>query len=176
VKVTDTAGTGEFPRPAETAQVPLTADATACPDGGVADGSPGVEPSDCEDILTVTPPAGTVSGPGAEVCPANALPGAIAAFGAPASREAGQEYEIVENVTGTLLTTAPTWDLYGAARSCSSAPGDQLLGSLTFDPSVPRQSICFRATANYAAINWSSSSLAAGVGQGIYQLCHGCGS
>jgi hypothetical protein len=175
VKATDTGSTGEVPRPAETVQVPLTASVLACPEGGVADGGPIDGASDCEDILTVTPPSGTVSGPGTQVCAANAIPGAIAAFGAPASLQAGQEYEIVENVTGTLLTAAPTWDLYGAASSCSSTPGDQLLGSLTFDPGVPRQSICFRATADCAAINWSSSSIAAGVGQGIYQLCHGCG-
>jgi hypothetical protein len=175
VKVTDTAGTGEFPRPAETVQIPLSAEVIACPDAGLADGSAGSGPSDCQDILTVTPPSGTVSGPGTEVCSANAIAGAIAAFGAPASLEAGQEYEIVENVTGTLLTNAPTWDLYGAATACSSTTGDQLLGSLTFDPGVPRQSICFRATANYPAINWSSSSLAAGVGEGVYQLCRGCG-
>jgi hypothetical protein len=175
VKATDTGSTGEVPRPAETVQVPLTASVLTCPDGGIADGSPGDGASDCEDLLTVTPPSGTVSGPGTQVCSANAIPGAIAAFGAPASLQARQEYEIAENVTGTLLTAAPTWDLYGAASSCSSTAGDQLLGSLTFDPGVPRQSICFRATADYAAINWSSSSIAAGAGQGIYQLCRGCG-
>jgi hypothetical protein len=174
VKVTDTGTTGEFPRPAETVQVPLAADVIACPDGGIADGSPGDGPSDCEDILTVTPPSGTVSGPDAEVCSANAIPGAIAAFGAAASLKAGQQYEIVENVTGTLLTAAPTWSLYGAASRCSSASDDQLLGSLTFDPGKPRQSICFHAMTDYAAINWSSASVAAGAGQGIYQLCHGC--
>jgi hypothetical protein len=175
VKATDTGSAGEFPRPAATVQVPLTANVLACPDGGLVDGGPGDGTSDCVDILTVTPPSGTVSGPGTQVCSGNSIPGAIAAFGASVSLQAGQEYEIVENVTGTLLTAAPTWDLHGAATSCVSTPGDQLLGSLTFDPGVPRQSICFRATADYPAINWSSSSLAAGAGQGIYSLCHGCG-
>jgi hypothetical protein len=36
VRVTDTGTVGEFPRPAETVQVPLAANVIACPDGGVA--------------------------------------------------------------------------------------------------------------------------------------------
>ncbi len=38
VKVTDTGSSGELTRPAQTVQVPLTADVLACPDGGSAPG------------------------------------------------------------------------------------------------------------------------------------------
>jgi hypothetical protein len=55
VKVSDTGTTGEFARPPETVQVPLTADVIACPDAGIADGgSPSCDPDAAGP--TISPP------------------------------------------------------------------------------------------------------------------------
>jgi hypothetical protein len=97
------------------------------------------------------------------------------ALGSAVSLEAGQSYEIVENVTGTLLIgSPPLWDFYGSATTCTAPPGGELLGSMTFDPSIPRQSLCFRPKASYAAIDLYTSAIAAGTGEGVYQICRGC--
>src|ERR1700722_15221218 len=69
VKVSDTATTGEFPRAAQSVQVPLTADVLgSCPDGSTSDAGMGGDASDCETILTVVAGTGAVSGAGAEDC------------------------------------------------------------------------------------------------------------
>jgi len=173
VKVTDTGSAGEIPMPPQTVDASLTTDVLAsCPDA--SDTADADAASDCQTILTVEPPSSTLVGTGAESC--TPLPSNLTAeFGAMTTLQAGQEYEITEDVTGMLiLTGAPLWDLYGASSTCASPPGGQLLGSMTFDPSVPHQSICFRANADYSAIDWASSAVAAGYGQGVYKLCHGC--
>jgi hypothetical protein len=172
VKVSDTATTGEFPRAAQSVQVPLTADVLACPDGGSAEAGRGGDASDCETILTVVAGTGAVSGAGAEDCYTEA---GVPVLAAPTSLQKGQEYELVENVTVTLLAgSPPAWNFYGSSGVCYLEPGGQLFGSMTQDPTMPRESICFRADADYAAIDWTYTSVAAGVGQTTYQLCHGC--
>jgi SprB repeat len=172
VKATDTATTGEVPRPAQSVQVPLEANVLRCPDGGGAVEDAG----DCQTILVVTPPSSTLMGPGAVSCSSGST-GAITAFGVSVPLAAGQEYEIDQDVTGMLLlgSPAPLWDLYAASSTCSATTSGQHLGSLTFDPGTPHESFCFTANANYAAIDWTSNAIAAGVGQGVYQLCKGCG-
>jgi hypothetical protein len=172
VTATDTATTGEFPHPASTVKVPLEADVFACPEAGPS----GADAGDCETILTVTPPSSTVTGPGGMVCSTGST-GSISAFAATVPLAMGQEYEIEEDVTGTLLlgSAPPLWDFYGVSGDCAATSGGELLGSLTFDPGTPHQSFCFTATADHAAIDWTSNAVAAGVGQGVYQLCKGCG-
>jgi hypothetical protein len=56
LKVTDTGTSGEFPRPAETVQVPLTADVIACPGGGSDAGSE--IDTNCDDLAADFAPAG----------------------------------------------------------------------------------------------------------------------
>jgi hypothetical protein len=182
VNVTDTGESGEIPRPPQTAKTSVTADVLACLDGGAqpagtADGGT----TNCETFLILGAPSGTVSGTGAMACgPDSGTTGALQwgvgpALGGAASLEAGQSYEIVENVTGTLLLgSPPLWDFYGSATTCGAPPGGELLGSMTFDPSIPRQSFCFRPKAAYAAIDLYTSAIAAGTGQGVYQICRGC--
>jgi hypothetical protein len=181
VKVTDTGESGEVSRPPQTAKASVTADVLACPDGGAhpggnADG--GI--ANCETFLILGGPSGEVSGTGAMACGDSGTPGALQwgvgpALGSAVSLEAGQSYEIVEHVTGTLLLgSPPLWDFYGSAATCTAPPGGELLGSMTFDPSVPRQSFCFRPKAGYTAIDLYTSAIAAGTGEGVYQICRGC--
>ncbi|MGH7434071.1 MAG: hypothetical protein ACRENE_00180 [Polyangiaceae bacterium] len=59
VTVTDSATTGELARPAQTVQVPLTADVIACPDGGAADSGT----SACDSISDVSPAGANPDGP-----------------------------------------------------------------------------------------------------------------
>ena len=175
--VTDTGTSGEFGSPAETVQVSLPANVIACPDGGISDAGP----TDCETILAFLP-SGAVAGPagsgdaGAQSCSLSA-PGVIAGITASVPLQMGQEYELVENATGSLLLgTAPVWNYYASSSDCHPGPGGQSLGSMTFDPNTPIQSLCFRADADYTDLNWFSSSVGrAGVGNGTWQLCHGCG-
>jgi hypothetical protein len=175
VRVSDTAVTGELARPAETVEVPLAANVLACP---AAAGGGDAAASACESILTLAP-SGAVTGvggsdAGAESCPLSAT-GTVAAISAAVAVQKGQEYELVENASGSvLLGAAPVWSYYASSSDCNSHPAGQLLGSMTFDPATPVQSLCFRASADDAYVNWFSSAVAAGVANGTWQLCHGC--
>jgi hypothetical protein len=169
VDVTDAATTGEFPTPAETVGASLTANVIACPEAGL----PGAGVSNCTPILTVSPPSGTVSGTGAESCTSGST-SSLSAFSATASLKKGETYTIKQDVTGTVLAGRASWNIYGSAARCASPPGGQLLGTLTFDPSATTNSFCFTAADDYSAIDWEFTSVAAGVGQGVYSLCNGC--
>jgi hypothetical protein len=175
VRVSDTAVTGELARPAETVQVPLAANVLACP---APAGGGDAATSGCETILTLAP-SGAVTGiggsdAGAESCPLSAT-GTIAAISAAVAVQRGQEYELVENASGSvLLGAAPVWSYYASSSDCNSHPAGQLLGSMTFDPAVLVQSLCFRASADGSYVNWFSSAVAAGVANGTWQLCNGC--
>jgi hypothetical protein len=169
VDVTDTATTGEFPTPAETVRASLTANVIACPEAGLPDA--GV--TGCQSILTVTPPSGTVSGAGTATCTTGSSP-SQSAFSATVSLKKGERYTIKQDVTGMVLAGSASWDLYGSTSQCVSPPGGQLLGTLTFDPNATTNSFCFTADSDYSAIDWTFTSVAAGVGQGVYSLCNGC--
>jgi hypothetical protein len=172
VKVSDTGTAGEFPRPSESVRVPLTANVLACPDGGISDASPD-GPSDCETLLTVVAGSGMVSGDGGVSCNTEA---GVPVLAAPVSIKTGEVYEVEENVSVTIIGpfTPPAWDFYGSSSVCSLPPNRQVLGSLTQDPSMPFESFCFRAAADYAALDWTYTSVAAGLGQTTYRICHGC--
>jgi hypothetical protein len=172
VKVTDTGTSGELERPAETVQVPLAANVLACPDGGISDASAD-GPTDCVDLLTVVAGTGMVSGPGAVSCNTEA---GVPVLAAPVTVTTGDVYEVQENVAVTIVGpfTPPAWDFYGSSSVCSLPPDRQVLGSLTQDPSMSFESFCFRADADYSALDWTYTSIAAGLGQTTYRICHGC--
>jgi len=172
VQVSDTASTGEFARPSESVRVPLTANVLACPDGGIADAS-GDGPTDCEDLLTVVAGTGMVSGTGAVSCTTEA---GVPVLAAPVSITAGDVYEVQENVSVTIIGpfSPPAWEFYGSSGVCYLPPNRTVLGSLTQDPSMSFESFCFRADDDYAALDWTYTSVAAGVGQTTYRICHGC--
>jgi hypothetical protein len=173
VTVSDTGTTGELGQPSQTVQVPLSADVIACPDGGALDGGP----FDCTTILTSSAvsagPGSTDGGPG--YCSASVA--ALGGISAAVSLTAGEEYELVEDATGSalLLGSAPTWSYYASSSDCHSALSGQPIGSMTFDPSTPIQSLCFRAGSDYTYIDWFTSSVAAGIANGTWRLCRGCG-
>ena len=172
VRVTDTGTSGELARSAETVQVPLAANVISCPDGGISDASAD-GPTDCVDLLTVVAGSGMVSGPGAVSCNTEAGVPVLAAL---ASVVMGETYEVQENVAVTIVGpfTPPAWDFYGSSSVCYLPPDRQLLGSLTQDPSMSFESFCFRADADYSALDWTYTSVAAGLGQTTYRMCHGC--
>jgi hypothetical protein len=178
VTVTDTGSSGEFPHAAETAKASVTAAVLECSDGGLAGAHDGGV-AGCTTLATIVP-SGAVSGApgtgdaGAESC-ASSASGTIAAISAETMLQAGEEYELVENTAGSVLVgPAPVWSYYASANDCNAPAGGQSLGSMTFDPNTPVQGLCFRASTAYAHINWYSSSLAAGVASGSWQICHGC--
>jgi hypothetical protein len=172
VKVTDTGTTGENPRPPASVRVPLAANVLTCPDGGISDASAD-GPSDCETLLTVVAGSGMVSGDGGVSCLTEA---GVPVLAAPVSIKTGEVYEVQENVTVTIIGpfTPPAWDFYGSSSVCSLPPNGQVLGSLTQDPSMPFESFCFRADDDYAALDWTYTSVAAGLGQTTYRICRGC--
>jgi hypothetical protein len=172
VKVTDTGTSGELARPAEMVQVPLAAEVLACPDAGISDASAD-GPTDCVDLLTVVAGTGMVSGPGAVACNTEA---GVPVLAAPVSVTAGDVYEVQENVSVTIVGpfTPPAWDFYGSSGVCYLPPDRRLLGSLTQDPTMSFESFCFRADADYSALDWTYTSVAAGLGQTTYRMCHGC--
>jgi hypothetical protein len=172
VNVTDTGTSGELARAAETVQVPLTANVIACPDGGAAEAGA----TNCETILTFLPSGPVTSDGGVESCSSSAA-GETAGISSSVALQAGQEYEIVENATGSALlfgSPPPVWNYYASPSDCNPGPAGQSLGSMTFDPGTPIQSLCFRASADYSHVNLFSSSLAVGLANGIWQLCRGC--
>jgi hypothetical protein len=65
VKVTDTGSSGELARPAQTAQVNVTADVIACPDGGAPDDA---APTDAADALAPWGGCETASAEEATAC------------------------------------------------------------------------------------------------------------
>jgi hypothetical protein len=167
VKVTDTGTSGELARAPETVQVPLTADVLVCPDGGAAPSDSGA--SGCVTLLESSV-SGPLTGTGAITCSPS---GESGAYGALATLQQGQEYQIVENVMGSgWIGTTPTWSFYGATTDCNGPPSGQLLGSMPDAPGT--RSFCFRANADYSNVNWYLSNQAGGYAVGLYQLCGGC--
>jgi hypothetical protein len=172
VNVTDTGETSEVPRPSETARASVTADVLECPDGGSSNGDGGA--TGCQTILSSSL-SGT-TGPGAQLCTTSVS--TSAAYSSTVTLQMGQEYELVQNAMGTLIGSVdPVWQFYASPTDCNSPPSGQSLGSLTFDPNVPRSSICFRASADYTNLTWYSTNVeeAGGLISSSYQLCQGCG-
>jgi hypothetical protein len=114
-----------------------------------------------------------VSGTGAVACSTEA---GVPVLAAPVSVTMGETYEVQENVAITIVGpfTPPAWDFYGSSGVCYLPPDRKLLGSLTQDPTMSFESFCFRADADYSALDWTYTSVAAGLGQTTYKLCHGC--
>jgi hypothetical protein len=113
-----------------------------------------------------------VSGPGAQDCTTEA---GVPVLAAPASIQKGVEYEVTEDVSlSPIIGNPPTWNFYASPAVCYVPPGAQPIGSLTQDPNMKFESFCFRADADYAALDWTYTSVAAGLGQTTYRLCHGC--
>jgi hypothetical protein len=158
--VTDTGTVGEFARAAETVQASLTADALACPDGGVADSGASAD-GGLSGCVTLPDPI--------VVSPSSCTGDAGAAYGTftlPFQLDAGGSYTL----TMTTGSNGPgAISFYGITPSCGIETLDVV--STQQSSTVP-QIACLHPQQTYSSLGTDFTA-----GWAFYNItvCEGCG-